>query len=801
MELDEAIGSALEGRAVLFVGSGFSRESRNLRNGPFKTGQQLAAHLGKQVGLPAGTLLDDASEEFYSRFGVDRLMEEIEKEFTAKDISRTQIGYAKVPWKRIYTTNYDDVIEGAYKKVGQRIKSVTLSDDVRDIPNDCTLAVHLNGFVGRINRRNVLSELKLTDTSYLVASLLDSPWTVVFREDLQLARSVFFVGYSMSDLDIRRLIFENPTLKEKTFFAIGVQPSPATISRANRFGTALLCDSSKLLEKITRKANEHAIPARIPPAAYCLEKFKPAGAPAPLIDRFIFDLLLFGFIRTEYVWSSLHGGKEYVLDRRVAQDAVDRIASGSRAVVVHSDLGNGKTLILDEIKCKAADLGYEVFSLVRSGESLYEEFEWALQEPGKSLFLIDSYPDCLDAIRFYASHATPRSSLVLTARTSAHDVLVDRLTEILRVGEILEIPADELSQDEMIRMVQFMDAYGLWGERAAWHPKQKLDYLSSVCRAQFQNVLITIFESPQILARFDSLFEDLRKKQNYYRVLLTILVLSVIGHVPSLNSLADLCGQPVLEPSFKRDQAIREVIDFASGEVHLKSAVTAEFILRRIADPNASLDVVIALARTIDKLTPASSQYFELFKNMTRFSSLQGLFPQKDRAKMVLRYYEAIKGLKNAATAPLFWLQYAIACLVFGDYERADKYFQTAYSFANQRESYDSYQIDNHYARFLLVRAVNDGDPSKCMATFREARKIIFAQIGNERLHYPYRVAHQLGEFYDAFAPSLDENQKAEIKRAAKFIADRIEKLPLGRQHHRNVAQCWNTMRRIIEAP
>jgi hypothetical protein len=801
MELDRAIEYALEGKALLFVGSGFSRGAVNLRNGPFKTAPQFAGHLAKLVNLPAGTPLDDVSEEFASKFGADRLIEELEKEFSAKEISSVHRGYTKIPWMRIYTTNYDDVLESAYKKVAERIKPVTLSDDLRQIPRDCLLSVHLNGYVGRVTRASIWSEVKLTDTSYLAASLIDSPWSVLFREDLQLARSVFFVGYSISDLDIRRVIFEEKSLKDKAFFVIGKLPSPGTLSRARRFGAPLEYDSDKFLEQVTRKASNYALPERASPTAYCLEKFKPVPTSLPLLDRFVFDVLLFGHTRPEYVWKSLHGGQRYVLDRKEAQEAVDRVDSGARAVVLPSDLGNGKTLILEEVKCKAFEKGYDVFSLVKSGTTLNEEIEWALLESKKSLFLIDNYPDWMNAIRFYAGRATKSSSLILTARTSAHDVLVDRLSELLHVGDMLEISVDELREEELVWLIGFMDEYGLWGEMAAWAQKQKLDYLSRVCRAQWQSILIKIFESPQILSRFESLFDDLRKKQNYYQVLLTILAFSVIGHVPSLSTLVDFCGRHILEPGLKRDPAIREVIDFDKGEVRLRSSVAAEFILKHIADPNTTVEVVVGLARTADKLSAASSQFFELFKNITRFSSLQGLFPEKDRAKTIYRYYEAIKSLNNARVNPQFWLQYAIACLVFEDYARAEKYFEAAYSYAEQRESYDSYQIDNHYARFLLMRAINNGDVSKCMPAFRNARKIIFGQMENERLHYPYRVAATLGEFYDAFAPSLDMQQRAEIKRAAKFISDRIEKLPRERQNQRSVISCWHSMQRIIGAP
>ncbi len=152
MDIDRAIEHALDGRALLFAGAGFSRGAVNLRSRPFKTGHQFANYLAAQAGLEVGTPLDDASEEFVQKFGEDKLIDEVQGEFTAKQISKAHEQFARVPWKRIYTTNYDNVIETAYNFSSQPLTSVTTTDDIRKIPKTQTLCVHLNGYVGRVTR-------------------------------------------------------------------------------------------------------------------------------------------------------------------------------------------------------------------------------------------------------------------------------------------------------------------------------------------------------------------------------------------------------------------------------------------------------------------------------------------------------------------------------------------------------------------------------------------------------------------------------------------------------------------------
>jgi hypothetical protein len=103
-------------------------------------------------------------------------------------------------------------------------------------------------------------------------------------------------------------------------------------------------------------------------------------------------------------------------------------------------------------------------------------------------------------------------------------------------------------------------------------------------------------------------------------------------------------------------------------------------------------------------------------------------------------------GLVNTRTHPLFWLQYAIACTVLEESERAEKYFNTAYSFAEARD-FNAFQIHNHYARFLLMRSIRSKDHGSCMKSFRVARGLIVEQIQTERRHYPFKVATNMAEF------------------------------------------------------
>ena len=222
MDIDLALEHALNGDAFLFAGAGFSRGASNLLGQPLKIGSELAMHLSGLSDLPEDTPLDDAAEEFVRLQDEDALISLLKQEYTAREVNHDHVQIASVPWRRIYTTNYDNVLEKSYNLASKSLMPIVNADDIRSVnkgKDTDALCVHLNGYIDRLSRETLWSEIKLTDSSYLTASIESSPLASLFRQDLSLARAVFFLGYSLADLDIRRLLYDEPTLRNKSFFA------------------------------------------------------------------------------------------------------------------------------------------------------------------------------------------------------------------------------------------------------------------------------------------------------------------------------------------------------------------------------------------------------------------------------------------------------------------------------------------------------------------------------------------------------------------------------------------------------
>ena len=234
VEFEMALAYAAQGRAVLFLGAGFSWGATSLADEPFLLGAGLGKALADEAGIPSDFALEDISDIYMSKFGSAALLQKLRNWYVAKEVTKSQKELAKLPWRRVYTTNYDDVFERACAEVGMGVISHVGTDSVGKLAKNGLTCVHLNGFIWTATEDSLSRELKLTSTSYSAGSAMNDEWADRFRFDLHASQAIFFVGYSLADLDLRRLLVEQE-LKEKSF-VLKKDPSIADAHRASLFG-------------------------------------------------------------------------------------------------------------------------------------------------------------------------------------------------------------------------------------------------------------------------------------------------------------------------------------------------------------------------------------------------------------------------------------------------------------------------------------------------------------------------------------------------------------------------------------
>jgi hypothetical protein len=234
MELHDAVRIALDGDAMLFTGAGLSFLSKTANDATLPTGDLLKDILLDQP-LGTGSLhpLDRVAGHAVRERGVDWVFETLKASLTVATVDDRLSKLYNLPWRRIYTTNYDNAAE-LCRSGNFSVSSLTLDDEVsRAKPGSI---VHLNGSIASVSPAGLQAGLALTDLSYATSRLTDSEWFRLFLRDLKTARAIIFAGYSLYDLDIARALIEDEALARKVLFFVSPDADTIELGTISQYG-------------------------------------------------------------------------------------------------------------------------------------------------------------------------------------------------------------------------------------------------------------------------------------------------------------------------------------------------------------------------------------------------------------------------------------------------------------------------------------------------------------------------------------------------------------------------------------
>jgi hypothetical protein len=202
-QVDQLVRAIIDRRAILFVGAGVSI-SVGLPSWE-KLIERMAADLGISEEFDIKRDRFQTLAEYYRlkhgsigplRSWMDRNWSVSRKKVEKSDLHRLIVA---LDFPIIYTTNYDRNLEVAFEIHGCPFVKVANARDVVQARQDVTQIIKYHGDFDED------TSLVLTETDYLDRLSFDSPLDVKFRADA-LGRTILFVGYSLSDMNIRLLL-------------------------------------------------------------------------------------------------------------------------------------------------------------------------------------------------------------------------------------------------------------------------------------------------------------------------------------------------------------------------------------------------------------------------------------------------------------------------------------------------------------------------------------------------------------------------------------------------------------------
>jgi len=192
-------------KVILFVGAGVSA-TLNLPNWSELMGH-IASSLGidKDVFLMYGDPLTLAEYYLLEKGAIGPLRSWMDVNWNVNDseIEKSEIykGILKLDFPIIYTTNFDRCLEKAYLINKKDYIKISRVEDICDIDNIKTQIIKLHGDFDDDD------SIVLTESSYFNRMDFESPIDIKLRADI-LGKSILFIGYSLSDINIRYLIYK-----------------------------------------------------------------------------------------------------------------------------------------------------------------------------------------------------------------------------------------------------------------------------------------------------------------------------------------------------------------------------------------------------------------------------------------------------------------------------------------------------------------------------------------------------------------------------------------------------------------
>jgi hypothetical protein len=150
----------------------------------------------------------------------------------------------------IYTTNYDRWLEIAHERRSKPYTKVANVGDFTRIRDGVSQIVKLHGdFDGD-------DSLVLTETSYFDRLTFDSPLDIKLRSDA-IGKAILFVGYSLSDINVRYLLYKLYRLWANSPFAMARPRSYVFLARPNPVQEAIL--ASRGIQSIVSEVDDPGI--------------------------------------------------------------------------------------------------------------------------------------------------------------------------------------------------------------------------------------------------------------------------------------------------------------------------------------------------------------------------------------------------------------------------------------------------------------------------------------------------------------------------------------------------------------
>ncbi len=732
---------------ILFLGSGFSAEAKNQNNEYFLVGNTLAERLKGVLGysgsdsIPLAEIADDFIPEQSTL-----LYKTLCPLLTATSVSADQQEIINRPWRRVYTTNYDDVYEFGLIQNDKTPESLSFHNAVKKQRNNPQV-VHLHGYVHHCNEKNIDEELVLSTASYVRQAAIPQPWFEQFINDIRYANAVVFLGYSLADIPINSLLLLNANIREKTSFITRGNNDDRYQKRVSQYGLIRPIKTSGFADHL-RDLSTRPTPARLKNFAAFTEMSpgrdkKNFALPTTVEVR---NLLVMGKFRQSAATATF-GEAKYVIPRKDKLDQAITAFGHAKTLLVHSRIGNGKSVFCELLNIALSQKGYRCIR-TRTDPRLTDNDLRLLKSTQRIVIFSSSFDD---AVAVMKQLDNPRSDMhfVVELPTPIAGIRANVVNHYLR-GPFERIDLNVLNEQDKLDFEQVLDLAGI-------RPR---DYQKMIaqCR-ELRDIILKLYKDTTIREMVLKVAQPLWGVPALRRAMFNSFAFKSLELQVSPNMMrALLHTDPLAEfeaAGTDLQPNIEDIFHLQDSAAEPWSSVLAEFLLGELIVADEITEWAIRIATIAGKIKQQELEKDELGYRFREANKVLGKVLQLSTMKRLLGncpnhttllqdMFETARHVDVINVEPLFWLQFAI---LVGDEQasyaglmQAQEYLDTAYQRGEKLERFLTYQLDTHALRLLFSLQTHPDRPKDAFTEIEKMERLLerFHEMLSDGSHRSY---------------------------------------------------------------
>lgn len=774
MKLEDAIEKVLDGQAVLFAGAGFSYGAKN-EQGEVPSANQLKKKMLIDVGMDADSDygLEIIANYYKNKKSASDLVDKLREQYNIVSVADHHKKIMSLPWKRVYTTNYDQVIEmaSAESGVATRKTAVILSDDFEYTEKN-NICVHINGYIERINAKKLDDEFKLTDKSYSCDSLVGNPWFQFMISDFESASAIVMIGYSMKfDVDIKRLL-SAPSISQKVVFIDASSLDDISKDLLGSYGTCYTIGIEAFSQKVERMKADY-----VPSVDFSYKSFKymyhdTLSSVLPNYEE-IMQFYTEGKECDNLYLKNKYGEYSYIVNRN-AMAYFLRNYRNNKVFVALSNLGNGKTIFLKMVENELRKEDVKVYTYVHRYDLIDQEIEKICNERKRCLVIIDNYPGHMEILNKFSQYGHQNITFLLSARNGVNLMFCKQLERALHIQseDIHPLYLNQLQEEEIKYLAMVLEDNSLLTDKISDDVTNEgiIDFIKRDCKSSFSNLLLKLFEASSIRKKLEKLYKKLENTENkkVKKVVIFSLLKNISNYDLNFYEILDLFNADYIALKKNDIEFIPEIfVQDDDYGINVRSSIVSMALIKNIIKIE---DIICTMKEAFLAADKKEGRiYRELQKSMvshSQFVFFTNSTNEREKLNLIENFYNDIRNTRFAKHNTFFWEQFASAYIDMKKFDLVKKCIDNALIEANKNPKFVPFQVKTVLGRYyvekcyddLLKKQCNKSEAITAITSATDAILIHYSHPENN-LYYVFKVVRKFSEIYLLIDESLDSRE------------------------------------------